>query len=117
MWQPIRGDVWLAPGESASRFLNGVYLLGWALAIASTFPINHWELFGLRQAWLYWSGREYTPPQARPSILYRILPHPIFVGYAVSLWAVPRMGWGHFLFSGVLSAFLLIDLRLAADER
>lgn len=116
IWQPVRGDVWSASGEKAAQFLSVVYFLGWALAVVSTFPINHWDLFGLRQAWLYWQGKEYTPPQSRPSILYRVLPHPIFVGYAVALWAAPRMGWAHFLFSAALSLFLLVDVRLAADE-
>lgn len=116
VWQPVRGDVWLAAGETAARTLNIIYLLAWILAISSTFPINHWDLFGIRQAWLYWRGVEYTPPRPRPSILYRFLPHPIFVGYAIALWAAARMGWAHFLFSATLSAFLLIDVRLAADE-
>jgi protein-S-isoprenylcysteine O-methyltransferase Ste14 len=116
LWQPLNGSVWLAAGEPGYRFLTATYFAGWTLAIVATFPINHWELFGIRQAWLYWSGRDYTPPQVRKSILYRLLPHPIFVGYAVALWAAPRMGWGHFLFSAILSMFLLIDLRLAAAE-
>lgn len=116
IWQPIRGNVWLAQGEGAARFLTVIYFLGWLLAIISTFPINHWDLFGLRQVWLYWSNVPYTPPAPSPSILYRFLPHPIFVGYAISLWAAPRMGWAHFLLSAVLMAFLLIDVRLAGQE-
>jgi len=116
VWQPILGDVWLAGGETETHFLRGVYLLGWALAIYSTFPINHWELFGLRQTWLYWSGKPYTPPKDTASVVYRVLPHPIFLGYAISIWAAPRMSWGHFLLSSVLALFLLVDLRLAANE-
>lgn len=116
LWRPIANDVWLASDSISGRFLVGVYLAGWALAIVATFPINHLDLFGLRQAWLYWRGLEYTPPVATPSILYRILPHPIFVGYTIAAWAAPRMGWAHFLLSSALSLFLLVDLRLAADE-
>jgi methanethiol S-methyltransferase len=115
-WQPVRGDVWVAGSVRAASFLTAVYLLAWVLAIYATFPINHWDLFGIRQAWLYWLGQEYTPPKSRPSVLYRLLPHPIFVGYAVALWAAPRMGWSRFLLSAGLSAFLLIDVRLAANE-
>jgi methanethiol S-methyltransferase len=117
VWQPIEGNVWLAQGEDAARFLTAIYLLGWALAIVSTFPINHWDLFGLRQVWLYWLKTPYSPPTPSGSILYRFLPHPIFVGYAISLWAARRMGWAHFLLSTVLMAFLLVDVRLAANEK
>lgn len=116
LWRPVGDDIWLAQGDTASRVLQVIYLLGWALAILSTFPINHWDLFGLRQVWLYWSNRAYTPPAASPSILYRLLPHPIFVGYGIALWSAARMGWAHFLFSSVLTAFLFIDVRLAAGE-
>jgi methanethiol S-methyltransferase len=116
LWQPIGNGVWLASNDISRQFLLGVYLAGWTLAIVATFPINHWDLFGIRQAWLYWRGVEYTPPTARSSTLYRILPHPIFVGYGIAAWAAPYMGWAHFLLSSALTLFLLIDVRLAGDE-
>lgn len=117
LWRPATGKVWEASSQFSEKFLVGVYFAGWILAIIATFPINHWELFGIRQTWLFWRGIRYSPPKPKPSIIYRVLPHPIFVGYGIAVWATPRMGWAHFTLSTALTAFILVDLKLAEGEQ
>lgn len=120
LWQPMPDPVWVASSSSAQTTMLWVYLGAWSLAILATFPIGHFELFGLRQAWLYWKVSPHTEPTPRPSplsALYDWLPHPIFIGYAVAIWAAPTMSWGRFLVASVLSLFLLVDVRLAANRR
>ncbi len=111
-WQRLPGVIWDVRDSPAGTAVYALYLGGWLLAIAATFPINHWDLFGIRQVWLYFRGIPYTPPVATPSVLYR-LPHPIFVGYVIAVWSAPRMSAGHLLLTALLTTFVFVSVRLA----
>lgn len=115
-WSPIVSEVWSVHHPVASAALVTLYAAGWLLAIVGTFPINRRDLFGMRQVYLYLRGLLYTPPEVRDSLLYRLIPHPIFIGYAIALWATPWMTIGHALLAVILSAFLVIDVWLAARQ-
>lgn len=113
-WKPIPTALWDVSDEMRSKVILAMYLLGWALAIYATFPINHWDLFGLRQVVLYFRGIPYTDPVGYDSLIYRLIPHPIFVGYAILVWTTPRMTLGHLLLASLLSAFILLDVYLSS---
>src|SRR6185295_16711692 len=88
---------------------------GWTTVLLSTVLINHFDLFGLRQVWLYFRGRPYTSlPFATPG-LYRFVRHPLYVGWLLAFWAVPTMGLAHFIFAVGMAVYILIAIRF--EER
>jgi protein-S-isoprenylcysteine O-methyltransferase Ste14 len=109
-WSPVPDVIWEVANPSLARTIIVIYWGGWALAIYATFPINHWDLFGVRQVWLYFRGIPYTEGDGYGSIVYKILPHPIFIGYAIVVWSTPRMTAGHLLLAVLVSIFLLLDV-------
>src|SRR4029079_7943075 len=94
---------------------HALFAFGWGLVLLSTFLINHFDLFGLRQVWLFLRGREYTP--VRFTILgpYRVVRHPLYVGWLFAFWATPTMAAAHLLFSVATTAYILIAIQL--EER
>ena len=98
-WRPIPGLVWDATNPVGRLLLLVVFWLGWVLVLVSTFLIDHFDLFGLRQVYLYATGREYTPPAFRTTGLYRYVRHPLMTGFLIAFWATPTMTLGHLLFA------------------
>lgn len=113
-WQPIGGIVWETSGP-ARGVVIALYLLGWALLLYSTFLIDHFDLFGLRQSWNRWQGKAYTPPQFYTPSLYRIIRHPLYVGWLMIFWAAPTMTVAHLVFALATTAYILIAIQL--EER
>jgi protein-S-isoprenylcysteine O-methyltransferase Ste14 len=114
-WQPIGGVIWEAPAGYARDSVIVIYLLGWALLLYSTFLIDHFDLFGLRQSWNRWKGKAYTPPQFYTPSLYRIVRHPLYVGWLTIFWAAPTMTVAHLVFALATTAYILIAIQL--EER
>lgn len=115
LWEPMGGVVWSVGSPLAQSLVHGLFALGLALVLASTFLINHFDLFGLRQVWLNLVGREYEPVQFKLHSLYRYVRHPLYVGFFVAIWATPTMTIAHLVFSVMCSAYILIGTRL--EER
>jgi protein-S-isoprenylcysteine O-methyltransferase Ste14 len=113
-WRPLPGVVWEA-GSSVAIALWVLFGVGWVLVLTSTLQIDHFDLFGLRQVWLYAAGRPYIPPPFRTPALYKIVRHPIMLGFLVAFWAAPTMTWGHLLFAGTTAAYILVGVFL--EER
>jgi protein-S-isoprenylcysteine O-methyltransferase Ste14 len=109
-WQPITTTVWQADSNTAYFTLLSVGLLGWALVFYSTFQINHFDLFGLRQVWLYFSDREYTQLPFQINGLYKYIRHPIMTGALIGIWFTPVMTLGHLVFALGMSAYILIGV-------
>ena len=114
-WQPMGGIVWQLEQPIAIGVLYGLYALGWGIVFFSTFLINHFDLFGLRQIWLNWKGREYTPLQFGTPLLYRLVRHPLYVGFLLVFWAAPTMTIAHLVFALATTAYILIGIQL--EER
>jgi protein-S-isoprenylcysteine O-methyltransferase Ste14 len=114
-WQPIAGTVWDERGTTAGLLLEALRWTGWLTVLVSTFLISHFELFGLRQVWQAWLGRELPAAQFRKVFLYRLVRHPIMLGFVIAFWATPWMTVGHVLFAGLACGYIVVGLAL--EER
>jgi len=114
-WQPFGGAIWNVSHEGWRSGIYLVYALGWVIMIVSTCVIDHFDLFGLRQAWTYFRGLPYVAPEFREPWPYRVVRHPMYVGWLMTFWAAPTMTLGHLMFSVVMTAYILIAIRL--EER
>ena len=110
-WRPIDQVVWDVTGTALAGILTLLFWLGWLVVLLSTFLINHFELFGLQQAWLNLRGRQAEPPQFRQPFLYRFVRHPLYLGFFLAFWATPRMTAGHLLLAAGMSVYMLIAIR------
>jgi methanethiol S-methyltransferase len=107
-WRPIGGAVWTVTDPAGVLALRATYFLGWGLLLYATALIDHFDLFGLRQAWLAFRGRPYTHhPFATPG-LYAHVRHPLYVSWAIIFWSTPAMSAGHLLFAAVATAYMVV---------
>jgi methanethiol S-methyltransferase len=109
-WQPMGGLIWQLDTEVGRLVAYGIYAFGWALLLLATFLIDHFDLFGLRQVYLYLRGRPYTGLQFRTPLLYRYVRHPIYVGWLCIFWATPQMTVAHLIFALTTTAYILIAI-------
>jgi protein-S-isoprenylcysteine O-methyltransferase Ste14 len=114
-WQPLGGVVWSIENETAKTILVISYLSGWAIVFLSTFLINHFDLFGLRQVWLYATGKSYTALPFRVPAFYRLVRHPLYLGFIVAFWSTSIMTVTHLLFAGLTTGYILMAIRF--EER
>jgi protein-S-isoprenylcysteine O-methyltransferase Ste14 len=110
-WRPLGGVVWDVPGEAARAAVFAVYAAGWVMVLATTFLINHFDLFGLRQVWLAFRGGAYTPPRFTTPGPYRLVRHPLYIGWLTVFWATPTMTAAHLLFALGMTAYILAAIR------
>ena len=110
-WQPMGGTVWAVTSDMGLAAIYTVYMLGWALLVVSTFWINHFDLFGLRQVWLNFRGQPYTHIPFKTPGLYRVIRHPLYLGWFTVMWAAPVMTIGHLFFAIASSVYILAAIR------
>jgi methanethiol S-methyltransferase len=115
LWQPLGGLVWQVNSPVGVAALYGGYAFGWVLLLVSTFLINHFDLFGLRQVWLYFLGKPYTPVPFRMPALYRMVRHPLYVGWLFTFWCTPTMTVTHLVFALATTGYILIAIQF--EER
>ena len=114
-WRPVPTIIWDVQRPLAAALLTGVSLLGWVTVLYSSFIIDHFDLFGLRQVYLHFRNRSYTHPPFAVRSLYRIVRHPLMVGFLIATWSTPTMTVGHLLLSVLLTGYILIGVTL--EER
>lgn len=114
-WRPMAGVVWNVENTFLRSALLGIFALGWLIVLLSTFMINHFDLFGLRQVYYHIRGIE--PPEMgfTTRAFYNIVRHPIMLGFIIAFWATPTMTAGHLLFAAVTTAYILVAIQL--EER
>ncbi|MET0654593.1 MAG: methanethiol S-methyltransferase [Pseudoxanthomonas sp.] len=115
LWSPIGGVVWEVRNEAARVAIHAAYAFGWALLLYTTFLLNHFDLFGLRQVWLQFRGRPYTHLPFKTPTVYRWVRHPLYVAWLFTFWATPTMTVTHLLFALMTTAYILIAIQL--EER
>lgn len=114
-WRPIPEIVWSVANPLGAPILQAVFWLGWALVLFSTFLINHFELFGLRQVYARLRGSTVPAPVFKAPLLYRNVRHPIYLGFLLAFWATPTMTMGHLLFAVATTGYIMIGIYL--EER
>jgi len=114
-WRPLGGVVWDVQDPVGRALLLSGFAFGWLLVLVTTFLINHFDLFGLRQVWLHLRGRRYRPLPFKTPGPYRIVRHPLYVGWLFAFWATPTMTVTHLLFAVVTTSYILLAIRL--EER
>lgn len=111
LWRPIEATVWSVTNPLAQTILWALFALGWGIVLLSTFLLNHFELFGLQQAWLHMRGRQAQPHELRQPMFYKWVAHPLYSGFFLAFWATPHMTAGHLLLAAGMSVYMLIAIQ------
>ena len=114
-WRPMLAVVWSVENPIGRTILWALFAFGWALVLLTTFLINHFELFGLRQVYLYLRGVEHKEVGFRTPFVYKLLRHPLMLGFIIAFWATPLMTLGHLFFAFGTTAYILIAIQI--EER
>ncbi|MCI0400731.1 MAG: isoprenylcysteine carboxylmethyltransferase family protein [Gammaproteobacteria bacterium] len=114
-WRPMTDVIWQVENTAGRLVLVGLFWIGWGIVLLSTFMIDHFDLFGLRQVYLRLRGLEYTPVEFKTPALYQYVRHPLMLGFVVAFWAIPEMTQGHLLFALATTGYILIGIHL--EER
>lgn len=114
-WQAMPGPIWTVENAAGRLLLDGLFGLGWLIVLACTFLIDHFDLFGLKQVWSHWRGQAYQPPAFRTPGPYKLVRHPIYLGFIIAFWSTPQMTFGHLYFAAMCTAYILVAIQF--EER
>ena len=114
-WQPMGFTIWNVQNSLGQAIFYSLFAFGWLLVLVATFLINHFDLFGLRQVYLYLIGREYTQLHFATPGPYKLVRHPLYVGWLFAFWATPKMTLAHLVFALVTTAYILVAIQF--EER
>lgn len=109
-WRPMPDVIWSVEDPIAVAVIQGVFWLGWGILLLSTFLLNHFELFGLRQVVARLMGWKNPEPVFRTPFLYKRVRHPLYLGFILGFWAAPTMTMGHLLFAVATTGYILIGI-------
>lgn len=115
LWRPIGGSIWNVTNPSGMTICYALFAFGWLLVLATTFLINHFDLFGLRQVWLYLQGTEYTQLRFATPGPYQYVRHPLYVGWFFAFWSTPTMTVTHLVFALITTVYILVAIQF--EER
>ena len=114
-WRPIGGVIWNVETPALRYVLYAICAMGWLTVLLSTFLINHFDLFGLRQVYLFLRGKEYTQLKFGTPVFYRHVRHPLYLGWLMAFWATPTMTIAHLVFALMTTAYIFVAIQL--EER
>src|SRR5678815_4773224 len=114
-WRPLGMPIWTIENDIARFVLWALFAAGWSTALIVTFLINHFDLFGLRQAGLPLLGRPYTPVKFRTPLPYRFVRHPLYFGFLLAFWMTPTMTLAHLVFASATTAYIVLAIQF--EER
>lgn len=109
-WRPISIPIWEVEAVWGQALTWTGFVIGWGIVLLATFLIDHFDLFGLKQVWLQFRGRQYTAPRFRAPLFYRFVRHPLYLGFLLAFWSTPLMSVGHLLFAAGMSSYILIGI-------
>jgi protein-S-isoprenylcysteine O-methyltransferase Ste14 len=115
-WQPITTTVWKTENKTIATILTGVFFFGWLVVFFSTFMINHFELFGLKQIVDNLKGKITANPKFQTNLLYKIVRHPIMLGFIIAFWATPEMTVGHLIFSITTTLYIVVAVKYLEEK-
>jgi protein-S-isoprenylcysteine O-methyltransferase Ste14 len=110
-WRPINYVVWDISSPILHSLIWVLFWVGWGTVLLSTFLINHFELFGLQQAWFHVRGLKHEPPKFRQPLFYKWVRHPLYLGFFMAFWSTPQMTAGHLLLAAGVSIYMLIAIQ------
>ena len=108
-WRPMTDSIWNLEG-TASMVMTVIFWIGWVVVLVSTFIINHFDLFGLRQVYMNLKSKELTPLDFKTSLFYKYVRHPIMSGFIIAFWATPQMSMGHLFFAIMTTGYILVGI-------
>jgi protein-S-isoprenylcysteine O-methyltransferase Ste14 len=114
-WRPMRDVVWDVQNPTGRTVLQGLFWMGWGGVLFSTYLIDHFSLFGLRQVYLYLKGLPEEPTSFKTPALYKVVRHPLYLGFIIAFWSTPRMTLGHLFFAAVCTAYIVMAIQF--EER
>ena len=109
-WHPIAGAIWDVRGAAVAPIVWVLFAVGWVVLLTSTFLLNHFELFGLQQAWQSGRERPIDAPQMRQPLFYKVVRHPLYLGFVIALWATPYMSYGHLVVAAGLTLYIFVGI-------
>jgi methanethiol S-methyltransferase len=115
-WHPLTNELWRVSAQPWRALLIAVGLAGWAIALLSTFLIDHFDLFGLRQVFARLRGRRLPEHEFATPLLYRAVRHPLYLGFLIAFWVTPRMTLGHLLFAAATTGYILLAVRFEEHD-
>lgn len=115
-WQPMKTVIWEAKSEALYLSIMGLFGLGWLIVFASSFMISHWDLVGLKQVFDNWKDRTATDPKFETNYLYRLVRHPLMLGFLIVFWTTPYMTVGHLLFAIILTLYVFIAVKYLEEK-
>ncbi|HWA30862.1 MAG TPA: isoprenylcysteine carboxylmethyltransferase family protein [Rhizomicrobium sp.] len=115
LWKPLPATVWNVTNPDAQSFLMALYFLGFTIVLVSTFLINHFELFGLHQIWANLRGQAVPEMKFQTPLFYRMVRHPLYLGFLIAFWSAPHMTQGRLLFAFGASGYIVLGMLL--EER
>ena len=115
-WQPITTIVWETENTILSSIITGIFFLGWLIVLLSTFMINHLELFGLAQIFDNLKNKQTPNPKFQTNYLYKLVRHPLMLGFLIAFWATPTMTVGHLLFALITTIYIFVAVKYLEEK-
>jgi protein-S-isoprenylcysteine O-methyltransferase Ste14 len=115
-WRPMGGVIWQVDNPAGRVALRATFAAGWLLVLVTTFLIDHFDLFGLRQVWLYWRGRPYTHIEFTTPGPYNYVRHPLYLGWFLAFWSTPTMTAAHLVFAVMTTGYILVAIQLEEHD-
>ena len=115
-WQPMGGIIWQVQSEPLQVLLMALSLVGFTIVLVSTFLINHFDLFGLRQVWFYATGKPYKSLPFRTPFFYKYVRHPLYLGFIIAFWFTPTMTAAHLFFAVMTTGYMLLAIQFEEHD-